>query len=1255
MRIRGLLGGLIGIFILGMAVSSWGQGNELPIVEINAQDTFGLQGSQVCVEFPVKNFDNIQSIQFSIHFDPTVMTPICPPDGSLSGLPGLSPTNFNCNEIEKGFIRMVWLDPDNGTNCGASIPDGENIFQICFTLTGQPGTISPIYIAGDQLPVEYSQIPDCNDVNTFIDIRNTTVTIGTVTILCGSLSVFEGKCDSAPGQNTGSFNFYPCGGTGPYTYSVNGGAFTGSIQNEREQVFISDLAPGNYSVIITDADGSTATSNTVTIAEGSTIDVNALITPPTCYDRSNGVIEVLEITGGTGPYTTVWDNFLFDSLQYRRLSNGEYDLTITDAVGCRVVETFEVLRDTITVAAQVISDATCPGATDGVIELVASGGNPYPGNAYVYNNRPPVDTFAEVNAPEGWYYYQVTDASTPTCRSTEDSIFVGTQRNISTDPTVMDITCFGETDGSIFVNGIGSTDFSFTFLDSNRVNIGNFCRNNRLVIECFDLPEGEYFVVTTDNVVGCIKEDTFNISEPDSLLVGFTSIDPTCRGADGSIEITAQGGTTTNDFTITWSDGGSGISRSNLSGGTYDITVEDDNGCQKLLNVVLTPPVLIQIEAVVDQNVMCQDGNDGSLTVNVQTVGEYAYRWTQNGDTVGTDQTATGLTPGGYEVIVIDTVLACQARDSVFLNNPAGISLTANYTLPLCPFPDFTTGSIGIVASGGSGNYTYLWDDSSTNSTRASIAAGDYAVTITDDRGCAVDSIFTLENPEAIQVTLDDITGVRCFGQDDGEATAMASGGTVNNGRYSFFWSSGAMDIDFALPISRADDLPAGRNYVIVTDATCPSDTIFFDVPDIEPLSLNDSLTTVADPLCFGDCSGSITAIAQGGNDAFYRYQWMFDGSMSPTLSNICSGNYRVLITDDNSCTVMDSVILTDPDSLAVNVDDQTTIDPNCFNAGEAQIGVLATGGIPTYSYNWTDSISTTTIASGLDDGNYFVTVTDANGCTAITNYILASPSPIQAVIPTPEPPVCFGGTTCVEVISVTGGSGENYTYTVNRGIRFPIDSCIDVFAGPYTVTVFDGDGCSEEYTVEVGQPAQLLVDVGPDLTVSLGESTEPVNVDIDAVFNILSIDWTPVDSLICLSSDCQVVRMAPQSTTSYTVIVTDENGCTAQDDLTVEVSKRRNIYAANVFSPNRDGTNDYFQLVAGPGVQVISEFMIFDRWGQPVWHQENYLPDGSGTDGWDGTINQKEALPGVYAYVARVRFIDNQEILLKGSITLLR
>ncbi|HMQ08836.1 MAG TPA: cohesin domain-containing protein, partial [Saprospiraceae bacterium] len=114
--------------------------NAQDLLRIIASSETGMTGDRICIEYSVENFINIQNFQFSLHFDPTVVRPVCPPNST--NLVGLNPTNFNCNSINQGFIRMLWLDPNNGVMCGESLPDGFVMFTLCFDIIGDPGTES---------------------------------------------------------------------------------------------------------------------------------------------------------------------------------------------------------------------------------------------------------------------------------------------------------------------------------------------------------------------------------------------------------------------------------------------------------------------------------------------------------------------------------------------------------------------------------------------------------------------------------------------------------------------------------------------------------------------------------------------------------------------------------------------------------------------------------------------------------------------------------------------------------------------------------------------------------------------------------------------------------------------------------------------------------------------------------------------------------------------------------------------------------
>lgn len=1255
MRSNGILIGIcfaiIYVFIVSPASA---QGDDLPPpLKITSSSISGEQGNQVCVSFAVEDFDNIVSLQFSIHFDPTVVSPICPP--SILNLLGLSSNNFNCNSSDEGHLNMLWTDPNVGISGGVTLPDGEEIFSICFDLIGDPGEDSPVYGSDDQLDVEYCQIVE-EGTDDCVSREELIFEQGEIIIECGSLGINTFQCESIATGNTGSIRFYACGGIVPYTYDINGGAFTGTLNEDREETIIENLSAGNYSIVITDNNGTMITEN-VTISTNAPLMATYDITNPTCYYRENGRIELTDITGGVPPYNYNWDNFQFDNPSYRRLNNGTYGLTITDSYGCRLEEVIDIFTDTLTVSSVIQTEPTCVGADNGEVLFTAEGGTPFSGVDYIFNNFGPQVQYLNRMATDGWNYVNVQDANG--CAA-EDSVFLNAQTSVTTTVITENVSCFGANDGEFLLTAMGSTNFGLVDMVDEFGDRPPIVRSTTNQFDSDSLWPGIWYIEIEDLILGCTSIDTIEIFEPEPLTIVADSINPSCLDGDGEITVTGMGGTIGmgNDYQYNWDDGSMGATRNNLTGGSYMVVVSDDNGCTEEATINLIPGGVLMVEASLVQGVDCENPDAGIVTVEVLNQGNFQYTWYKGGTEVGNQQTLNGITSGQYIVEVEDIDLGCMASDTVNVPNPSDIAIDVTYTLPQCPFPEFNNGSIGVTVTMGTPDFSYSWEDGSTGTVLGGIAAGDYGLTITDANNCMLDTILTLDNPPAIEVIVSNIEGVTCNGVNNGRALAMASGGTIDNGSYNFIWSSAPDDVDFNVNTSQADALYAGTQYVIATDAQCPSDTIFFDVPDIEKIIIDPENSIINDPLCYDDCNGSIAAQATGGSGSGFSFQWTFDGSVGNSLAGLCADTYYVIITDANDCSVTDSIILNNPDSLALSIDPGTTVDINCFNDGNAQIGVIAGGGTPDYNYTWTDNLSDNTIASGLDDGTYFITVTDNNGCSDVTSYTLTSPEPISATIPEPEEPQCFGDKTCLTVSEAMGGTGNNYTFTINRGIRFPLDSCISVFAGTYTVTVFDSVGCSEEYMIDIDQPEEVIVDLGPDIEISLGEASPPISADISAVFSIDSIQWGPIDSLRCLTADCQVVEVSPNNTTTYTTRIVDENGCSDTDEITVNVNKKRNVYAANIFSPNGDGVNETFDIVTGPGVSMIESFQIYDRWGNLVFSKNNYNPGENTEDGWKGTFGENnQALPGVYVFVAKVTYIDNPEVAFefKGSVTLIR
>jgi gliding motility-associated-like protein len=243
---------------------------------------------------------------------------------------------------------------------------------------------------------------------------------------------------------------------------------------------------------------------------------------------------------------------------------------------------------------------------------------------------------------------------------------------------------------------------------------------------------------------------------------------------------------------------------------------------------------------------------------------------------------------------------------------------------------------------------------------------------------------------------------------------------------------------------------------------------------------------------------------------------------------------------------------------------------------------------------------------------------------------------------------LCFGDTTGVVVLEGTGGVPP-YEFSSDGQVFQLAPSFENLAAGNYTFAVMDANGCLASIQGSVSQPPELIVDAGEDIRIELGYSGQ---IDASVSNPDVSYSWMPPDSLSC--TDCEDPESNPVNTTLYTLTVTDENGCLAVDSVAVRVIKNRPVFIPNAFSPNADGRNDAFTVYAGPGARRIQELKIFNRWGGMVYDGQDFPPNAP-EFGWDGTFRGEPAQIGVYAYYAKVEFIDGIVVLFEGDIQVVR
>ena len=575
------------------------------------------------------------------------------------------------------------------------------------------------------------------------------------------------------------------------------------------------------------------------------------------------------------------------------------------------------------------------------------------------------------------------------------------------------------------------------------------------------LSAGSYTLTATDaNGCSITVSGTVGATTPPSVSASVTSNVSCNGGSDGSAIANPSGGTT--PYTYAWSDANttSTINISSLSFGSYTVTVTDSNGCNATASVTISQPAaFLYIIAGTGNNVTCNGGNNGSVTVN--SVGgrtPYTYSWS-NG---ATTQIASSLSAGSYTVLVSDSCGASHtATANVSQPNAMRDSVVTQVNI-ICGGGN--GGSITIGAKGGSYPYRYLWSNGGTSATITGLTAGTYSVVVTDLHGCTntVGGI-TITQPTPISETLASSTYPLCNG-GRGSASVNVSGGSSP---YVYIWSPSVSST------ASASNLAAGSYTVSIKDAhRCTASLV---VVITQPLAIRDTIvrSLTQNVSCFGNGTGngSATVGVKYGTSP-YTYTWNPNVSSTATASGLGAGVYSVTVTDNNGCTSSVAMVtITQP--LAPLTDSVSLLSGvGCFGGSGGEISVGTRGGTNPYTYSWSNGKSTYSV-SNLSAGTYSVTVTDAHGCTSIiTGIVVTQPSAaLTSTIPTP---VCAGNRTGTITISASGGTSA-YRFVWSNGRT---TTTMTVPDGTYTVKVSDAHGCTSTNSVILACPGSLKEDV---------------------------------------------------------------------------------------------------------------------------------------------------------------------------------
>lgn len=961
---------------------------------------------------------------------------------------------------------------------------------------------------------------------------------------------------TCPGVNNGTVSASGSGGTPPYSFLWSNGATTPTQTN---------LAPGTYSVTLTDSQGCTRTAS-ATVVNKPPIIISVATTQPTCTGYSNGSLSA-SVTGGTPPYTYLWSTGQ-TTATISNLSAGTYTLVVTDANGCTKSTAVSLQPYSNLTVGALGTPESCPGFNNGFLTATGSNGvQPY---TYLWSNGSTLQN--QMNVSPGTYTVTITDAVG--CSGTATAT-VAPAPPFSISVTGSNITTCGAANGVANANIITGTG-PFTYAWSNGGNTASIT----------GLVAGTYSVTVT-NGVGCLATGSITLTAPPPVFVTINATPLVCVGAaTGTATAIVSGGTA--PFSFLWNTGATTQTISNLAPGIYSVTVTDAVGCQDDATTVIAaaPAVIVNIAGT---NIVCGPGNTGSASALVNGgTPPFTYLWSTGATTVG----VTGLVEGTYSVTVTDAN-GCSGQDNISIDIIDNLTVNIIKQNVLC-FGG-STGSAAASGSGGTAPYSFVWSTGSTNAAINNLTAGSYSVTITDANGCTATNTTTVTQPPVLNVTLN-ATALVCTGASNGSASATATGGTQP---YTYAWSNGgssstinnlgagtftvtvtdangcqktatatinqAPPVDIAIESEQVFCGPedSGDATVVVNSGTPPftytwsngstaesienigdgaySVTVIdangcSDVAEIEIEVISDfSLSIIPrNLLCNGDNSGGILIIPNGGTPP-YSFNWN-TGFTGNELSDIAAGTYSVTVTETDGCTLTETITITQPPVLMAT---PTAVNVDCFGGNDGMATVIGVGGTPPYSYLWSNG-QTTATATNLTSGAYSVTLTDSNFCTATANVNITQPPALNINVTTGTIN-CFGASTGSATAIASGGTGP-YSYLWSNGATTSTVNGLP--AGTYGVTVTDALGCSNStQTVSVSQLPQLQISFNVTDIICVNTPIGAISATVTGGAGPYSFLW---------STGATTNSISNLAAGTYGLTVTDINGCTTSGSETV-------------------------------------------------------------------------------------------------------
>ena len=970
----------------------------------------------------------------------------------------------------------------------------------------------------------------------------------------GSVSVFNmnGFNVSCNGANDGSITANASGGTGTFTYSIDGINFQSSA-------LFTGLIAGNYTITYKDANNCTATEAHILNEPPALSGVANITQVVDCFGASTGAITFdVDVTQpGVPSYQYSIDNgsnYQSSNLFSNLTGNITYDVMIEDNNGCQYTSSIYLAEPSQIIYSPVLSnyngfEITCNGSADGSIDF----GVPIGGTApleYSIDNGSNYFSGTNFNTlVSGSYDLVIRDANL----CTESITIVLDEPGIFTIPTTLinPISCFEDCNGTVAINSINAVGQVVYILDGGAQQTTPSYSGL-----CGDITNPTPYIIDAIDDNGCIAQETVSLSEPtDFVYTPLISTDEYCLQSNGtaSINVTSGG---TGGYSYLWSDGQTSATAIDLIAGNYHVTVTDGNGCTLIENVSVGTDIGFTVSfATVEP---CLGPNSGSATVFASGMTPYTFQWSDaNGIISGaTSATITNIPIGTYSVVVEDAT-TCQITGTVDINAPSNPIQIDSLIINGNSCFGINDAQIEILTSGGQSPYSYSNTgglNTQTNPVFSNLSPGSYTIWAIDANGCYADSISILSYPDQLVIDSTVFTHISCFGADDGAIQDIIfTGGTA-----PFEYSINGVTFQ-SYPLF--NNLEPGWHTVEIFDInngvngiTCAtSDQILITEPNPLNVTLTPSDSNNYQVLCNGGNSGYLDVTASGGTLPYYTiYNTDTIFGSASQITGLDAGNHIFIVEDANGCNYTETIMYNEPSPIDISF---SPTHVSCVAWSDGAVTALVSGGVgtaTTYTYLW-DNGATTYSIDGLSAGNYNIEVTDVHGCINNETVIINDNNALSVSNASVTNVGCYGECDGEIMLNVSGGiqftglSLYNYQWNdyLNQTTNPAVGLCADSTSNTaeYICVVTDAQGCELIDTVSITQNNELIVQSEIiDAISCFGQADGKIKATVTGGNPVYDYTWS--NGITDLNTNNINSQISTLEVGSYIVEVQDANGC---------------------------------------------------------------------------------------------------------------